>query len=115
MEAVLVVPVLMLLLLLVVQFVLWGSAAHVAEVAASEGDRIARSAGGGNSAGQAAALSVLDGPGSDVTSGTALVTDLPGGETELTVTGTVSSVVPWVTLHVTATVAGPAQTFRGSE
>ena len=67
-EAVLVVPVLMLLLLVAVQFCLWMHAAQVAQLAASEGDRVARSYGGGPSAGVDAARSVLQGPGSDVTS-----------------------------------------------
>lgn len=41
----LIVPVLMLLLVVAVQVALWAHAAQVAQLAASEGDRVARSFG----------------------------------------------------------------------
>jgi len=49
-----VVPVVMLLLLVAVQLALWAHAAQVVQLAASEGDRTARSIGGGPAAGVAA-------------------------------------------------------------
>ncbi len=45
-EAVIIVPVLMVILVLVVQMALWAHAAQVARPAASEGDRVALSAAG---------------------------------------------------------------------
>ena len=45
-EAVLVVPILMVILLVVVQFALWAQAAQVVQLAASEGDRAAMFVGG---------------------------------------------------------------------
>ena len=59
-EAVIVVPVVMLLLLVAVQFALWMHATQVVQLAASEGDRSARSLGGGPVAGVTTARRVVD-------------------------------------------------------
>ena len=77
-EAVLVVPVIMVILFLVVQFALWAHAAQVAQLAASEGDRSAQSVGGSPAAGVSRAQSVLQGPGSDLASSGVVVAVLPG-------------------------------------
>jgi Flp pilus assembly protein TadG len=114
-EAILVVPVLMVLLLVIVQFCLWMHAAQVAQLAASEGDRVARSYGGGPSAGSATAQRVLRGPGSDVTGGSVSVAVLPGDAEVLRVTGRSVSVVPGFSFAVSASAIGPIQQFRGSE
>ena len=65
-EAVLVVPVMMVLLLAMIQFALWAHSAQVVQLAASEGDRAARTMGGGVSAGRARADAVLSGLDRDV-------------------------------------------------
>ncbi|MHB1711826.1 MAG: TadE/TadG family type IV pilus assembly protein [Acidimicrobiales bacterium] len=114
-EAVLVVPVLMLLLLIVVQFALWSHAAQVAQLAASEGDRTARSLGSSPTLGVDRALSVLAGPGSDVASPAAASVMLPGNVVEVKVTGHADSILPWLSLPVSAKLVGPIQEFRGSE
>ncbi len=114
-EAVLVIPVVMVLLLLVIQFALWAHAAQVTQLAASEGDRVARSVGGGTVAGTIEANSVLDGPGSDVVSGNTVVSLLPGDQTRISVTGHALAIVPWLSLPVSAQSVGPVQEFRGSE
>ncbi len=109
------VPVLMLLLLVIVQFCLWMHGNQVVQLAASEGDRVARSYGGGPAAGAASARSVLTGPGSDVTSSSVTVSVLPGDSEVLQVTGRAVSVVPGLSFTVSASAIGPIQQFRGSE
>ncbi len=114
-EAVLVVPVVMFLLLVAVQFCLWMHAVQVAQVAASEGDRVARSYGGGSAAGVVAARDVLDGRGSDVTDPSVAVSVLPGDSEWLQVSGRSVSVVPGLSFAVSASATGPIQEFRSSE
>ena len=109
------VPVLMVLLLVIVQFCLWMHASQVAQLAASEGDRMARSYGGGPSAGTASADAVLLGPGSDVTGSSVSVAVLPGDSEVLRVTGRSVSILPWLSFPVSASAVGPIQQFRGSE
>ena len=114
-EGVIVVPVLMLILLVIVQFCLWMHASQVAQLAASEGDRVARSYGGGPAAGAASAQAVLHGPGSNVTSSSVTVAMLPGNSEVLRVTGQATSVLPGMSFTVSASAIGPIQQFRGSE
>ncbi len=113
-EAVLVVPVVMVLLLAVVQFALWAHAAQVVHLAASEGDRAARVLGGTPTTGAAAADAVVHGPGSDVTSSDVVADVMPGGVARVRVTGMATTVLPGLSLPVSATVVGPIQTFRTS-
>jgi hypothetical protein len=114
-EAVLVIPVLMLLLLVIVQFALWSHAAQVAQLAASTGDRTARSVGGGPAQGVDRAQSILSGPGSDVASSKVSYSILPGDAVEITVTGRAESILPGLSLPVSAKLVGPIQEFRSSE
>lgn len=109
-----VVPVMMVVILVVIQFVLWAHAAQVVQLAASEGDRAARTAGGGAIAGQARAQSVLAASGASVTSATASVSILPAELAQVTVTGRAETVLPWLRLPVSATEVGPIQQFRTS-
>jgi len=112
---VIVVPVLMVLLLLAVQFALWMHASQVVQLAASEGDRSARSLGGGPAAGVATARSVVDGPGSDVMASTVTAAVLAGDAELLRVSGQATSVLPGLSFAVSASAVGPIQEFRGSE
>ena len=114
-EAVIVVPVLMVLLLVAVQFALWMHASQVVQLAASEGDRTARSAGGGSAVGIARARQVVDGPGSDVSSASVSSAVLPGDAEQLRVSGSALSVLPGMSFTVSASAVGPIQQFRPSE
>jgi hypothetical protein len=114
-EAVIVIPVVMLLLLVGVQFALWMHAVQVVQLAASEGDRSARSLGGGAAVGVASAQAVVDGPGSDVRSPAISVDVLAGDAELLRVSGTATSIVPGLSFGVSASAVGPIQEFRGSE
>jgi Flp pilus assembly protein TadG len=114
-ETVLVVPVVMVILFLVVQFALWAHAAQVAQLAASEGDRSARSLGGTPAAGMTRAQSILQGPGSDLATSNVVVAVLPGDLVRITVTGRAVTILPGMSLPVSAVQIGPIQEFRGSE
>ena len=108
-------PVVMVLLLVCVQVCLWMHAAQVVQVAASEGDRAARAYGGGAPAGRTTARQVLDGPGSDVTDASVTVSVLPGDSAWLRVSGHAVSILPGVSLPVSASATGQIQQFRSSE
>lgn len=108
-------PVLMVLLLVAVQFVLWMHASQVVQLAASEGDRSARVIGGGPAAGIAEAHGVLRGPGSDVSTSSVTVSVLPGDAELVRVSGRATSVLPWLSLPVSASAIGQLQQFRSTE
>jgi len=114
-EAVFVIPVLMLLLLVLVQFALWAHAAQVAQMAASAGDRAARTMGGSAALGSAQARSILGAPSSDVSMPSVVVTVLPGDLAEVTVSAHAESIVTGLSLPVSATQVGPIQEFRAAE
>ena len=108
------IPVMMLIILIAVQFVLWAEASQAVQLAASEGDRAARVMGGGVAAGQARAEAVLAGSGSTVTSPSVVVSIRSEAIAQITVSGRAVSVLPWLHLPVSATQAGPLQLFRTS-
>jgi uncharacterized membrane protein YkvI len=112
---VIIVPVLMVILVLVVQMALWAHAAQVARLAASEGDRVALSAAGGSAVGVSRARTVLAAPGSDVESADAVARLMPGDQISITVSGRALSLLPGISLPVSATQMGPVQEFRASE
>jgi hypothetical protein len=114
-EAVLIIPVLMILLIVIVQLVLWAHAAQVTQLAASEGDRTARSLGGGLPAGINQAQFVLRGSGSSLQSSQVTATLLPGDQAEMMVTGHAVSIVPGLMLPVSSVQVGTVQEFRPSE
>lgn len=111
-EAVLVTPVLLLLIMTVIQFGLWYHAAHVAEAAAQQGVSAARveaatAADGRTSAQQfmADAAPALVG---DVT-----VTATRDNQTaRVDVDGTLHSIVPGLTLRVHGEAQSPVERFR---
>jgi len=113
-EAVLVIPVLMLLLLVAVQLALWSHASQVVHTAASEGDASARSYGGGSQLGEARAHQVLGASQSTVIGPAVQVTVLPGDEVKVTVTAKAVSILPGIQFPVSATQAGTIQEFRGN-
>jgi len=114
-ELVLVIPVVMLILVILIQFALWAHAAQVVQLAASEGDRAARSLGGSPAAGVSRAQTILHGADSDLSSSGAVVVVMPGDQAQITVTGTAISLLPGISLPVSAVQVGPIQEFRSSE
>ncbi len=111
-EMVLVVPVLMLLVFLVVQFGLWYHANNVAEAAAQEGARSARLTGGTDDAGQTRAAEFMHANAPslvEVTSVTATRTD---DTVRVEITGTLAAIVPGINLPVHAEAESPIEQFH---
>jgi hypothetical protein len=104
----------MLLFLVVIQFALWAHAAQVAQLAASEGDRVARAEGGSPSAGVARADAVVGSSASGVAA-THVTSRLdPGDVIRISVSGTAVSILPGLRLPVSSAQSGPIQEFRVS-
>ena len=110
-----VIPALMLILVTLIQCALWAHAAQIVQLAASEGDRTARSLEGGPSQGVIQARTILRQSGSDLASSRASVTVMSGDEVRFTVTGAAVSLLPGISLPVSAVDVGPMQEFRSSE
>lgn len=104
-------PLLLLMVMLIVQFAMWSHASHVAQAAAAQGLDAAR---------------LPNGTGADGTrKATGLISQLAGGpltqprvdatrdatSVTVTVSGTVTSVVPFLVLPVRATAVGPVERF----
>jgi Flp pilus assembly protein TadG len=113
-ETVLLVPAMMLILLVVIQFALWAHAAQVTQLAASEGDRVARSQGGGTAAAAAQAEVVTRQSDSDLTNVSVDVDVMPGDVVRVTVSGSAVTIIPGLSLPVSAAQSGPIQEFRES-
>ncbi|MBF6558566.1 MAG: hypothetical protein IVW52_20955 [Acidimicrobiales bacterium] len=111
-EAVVVVPALMVLILLTVQAVLWAEAAWVVQAAAGAGQR-ASSLTGSVGPGQAAADQVVAGSGT-LTSPAVQVAIGSGDVVEVQVRATATSVMPWMHFQVSAQRNGPVQEFRAA-
>jgi TadE-like protein len=114
-EAVMIVPVVMFVLTVMVQVVLWANAFQVAHLAASEGVRAAVSGGGGAALAASRARTVLATSGSDVESPRIGALILPGDQIRVSVSGHALSLLPWLSLPVSAIQVGPIQEFRSSE
>jgi hypothetical protein len=114
-EAVVLIPLVMFLILVAVQGALWMHASQVAQLAASEGDRVGRSFGGGAGAGVAQAQAILHSPGSNVSAPTVTAAVLPGDALVVRVSAHVPTIVPGLVLSVSSSANGTIQKFRGSE
>ncbi len=112
-ETVLVLPALMLLMVVGMQFAVFGLASHAAALAAQEGGAVARAAGGGTAMGRRTALHDITeiAAGVLVRPRVTFVTG-PDGEVELQLSARVPTLVPGLHLSVEATSTGPAQAFR---
>jgi hypothetical protein len=113
-EAVLVVPVAMTLVLLVVQASLWAHAAQVVQSAAAQGVQAATDLGGTFADGEAGAKTFLASDRS-VVQPRVTVAPAPDGEVVVRVTATATSIVPFFHLDVSAVRLGTVQEFRRDE
>jgi Flp pilus assembly protein TadG len=111
-EAVLVVPALLFLVMLVVQFGLWFHAQHVAQAAAEEGARAARAEKGSAAAGRDRANSFLDQAGRTIIVGRMVDTTRTADLVTVVVHGHSVDVVPGLSLPVTASATSPVEIFR---
>ena len=110
-ELVLATPVLLLLVLLVAQFALFMHATHIAQSAASQALSAARVFGGSSTAGSTEGLRVLDQLGDGPLQDGAVNVQRGTTQASATITGKVTSVVPFLTLTVQAEAVGPVEKF----
>jgi Flp pilus assembly protein TadG len=111
-EAVLVTPVLLLLIMVVIQFGLWYHASHVAEAAAQQGAGVARVEAATAADGRTSAQQFMaDAAGALVDHVTVLSTR-DNQVVRVVVDGTVHSIVPGLNLHVHGEATSPIERFR---
>jgi Flp pilus assembly protein TadG len=110
-ELVIATPVLLLLILLIAQFALYLHATHVAQAAASQALSAARVRDGSAAAGSAEAQRVLSQLGSGPLQGSSVNVQRGASQASVTITGTATSVLPFITLAVHAEAVGPVEQF----
>ncbi|WP_037913354.1 TadE/TadG family type IV pilus assembly protein [Actinacidiphila yeochonensis] len=108
-QLVLVVPLVLLLTLLVVQFALAWHARHIAQYAAQRALAAARVEDGTAGDGRAQAWQSIDSLGPHILTRPAVTVDRNRTGTSVRVEGTVITVVPGVNLHVAGTASGPTE------
>ncbi|KAF4406813.1 TadE/TadG family type IV pilus assembly protein [Streptomyces lycii] len=108
-QLVLVVPALLLLALLIVQFALVWHARHIAQYAAQRALAAARAENATTADGQAQARSSLAALGSRVLTAPSVSVDRTTARTTVRVDGVVIPVVPGLTLHASGTASGPTE------
>lgn len=108
-EAVIVLPALLLALLVLVQIALWSHATHIAQAAASRALGVARLHGGTASGGAEAARRVLDRLADGPLTGAEVQVDKNHEEVSASVRGKATRVVPFLELPVHARAAGPVE------
>jgi Flp pilus assembly protein TadG len=119
-ELALLMPVVLAIVLLIVQVALWFHGRQVAEAAAKEGARVARTApfdsGDWEGAAQAKATDIVHAIGpSLLQNATATTAEKDPDERFVTVTGSAVQVIPLLpplTFTITATSGGPIECFR---
>jgi cbb3-type cytochrome oxidase subunit 3 len=104
-------PLLLLILLAIVQFALWSHATHIAQAAASQGLAVARAQNGTAAAGTASAQQLLDQLAQGPLTGTSVASERSAESASVRVSGTATSVVPFLSLPVHAEAAGPVERF----
>jgi hypothetical protein len=114
-EVVLLMPVLLFLVMLVVQFGLWLHAQHVAQAAADEGLRDARTVSVSLADARSHASAFLDQTASSIIQGRTLSIERDADTARVIVVGHAPSVVPGFELEVRAVAAAPVERFRADE
>ncbi|MEC3978887.1 TadE family protein [Amycolatopsis sp. H20-H5] len=104
-------PLLLLTLLAIIQFALWSHATHVAQAAASQGLATARAQGGTAAAGSASAQQMLEQLARGPLTGAHVSADRSATSASVRITGTATSVIPFLSLPVHAEASGPAERF----
>ena len=110
-EVVLLTPVLMFLVMAIVQFGLWFHAQHVAQAAADQGVRAARSNGSTAEEGRQRAEDFLDSAAPTLIADPIVVAGREGDLASVTVDGTATALVPGLSLTVHAEATSPVERF----
>jgi hypothetical protein len=111
-ELVLILPALMALVTALLQLAMWALAAHALSLAVAEGGAAART--GQGSPGDIVRSDVTKISGNLVGSLDVTVRALPDSFVSVYAVGTVPTILPGVSLHVSADSTGPVQEFRAS-
>ncbi|WP_031520613.1 TadE/TadG family type IV pilus assembly protein [Streptomyces sp. NRRL F-5123] len=114
-EMLFVLPVLFTLVLLLAQVTVWWHATHIAQATAADALAATRVQGGTTAAGQTEADRVLDQLGRGPLESVHVSVTRGADRAQVRITGTASSVVPFVHLPVRATAAGPVERFRPAD
>ena len=112
-EAVLVFPVLLLLLMLIIQFALWYHASDLANAAAQDGARAARVEGATAADGATRANQLLDQTGRSILQGRHVSVQRGPDITRVDVRGSCIQLVPFLRLPVHVVVESTTERFRG--
>ena len=110
-EIVIAVPMLILFILCVMQFVLWGHAGAVANAAAVEGARAARTDGGSAADGRQTALDFIAATGPRQVLDPVVTVTSDAERARAVVDGRVPRLVPFLSLRVHAVSEGPLERF----
>lgn len=111
-ETVIVVGLLVVFILAVLQFVVWGHATHVAQAAATEAARAARIAGGSAADGEETGQSFIAQAGSSMVLDPVVTVRLDAEAARAEVRGRVPRLVPFLSLKVQAVSEGPRERFQ---
>ncbi|HSS08352.1 MAG TPA: TadE/TadG family type IV pilus assembly protein [Acidimicrobiales bacterium] len=112
-EAVLVFPVLLLLLMLIIQFALWYHANDLASAAAQDGVRAARVEGGTAADGASRANELLDQTGPSILQGRQVSVRRGADVARVEIRGTCIRLIPFLQLPVHAVAESSTEQFRG--
>jgi Flp pilus assembly protein TadG len=110
-ELAVIFPALLLLIIAAVQAGLLFHARHLAQAAAQEGLRATRQYDGTTTAGQQAAAGLLTQSAGDLLAGRQISVQRNGQQADVRITGHAISLLPGVTLTVSANAAGPVERF----
>ncbi len=112
-EAVLVFPVLLLLVMFSIQVALWYHAAALADAAAQDGVRVSRVEGASAAAGSARANQLLDQAGRTILEDRQVTASRTSDLARVEVRGRCIAVVPFVSFPVHAVAESTTERFRG--
>lgn len=108
-------PLLLLMVMLIVQFALWSHASHVAQAAAAQGLAAARTVAGTGADGTREASALLSQLAGGPLADPLVDTTRDATSVTVTVSGTVTPVVPFLVLPVRAVAVGPVERFTPDE
>ncbi|MEV7393940.1 TadE family protein [Streptomyces sp. NPDC091215] len=113
-EMVIIMPALLTMVLLLAQATVWWHADHIAQATASDALSVTRVQDGTAAAGRSEAQRVLDQLGERPLRGAHVAVTRTADNAEVEVTGTASSVVPFLHLPVRTHAFGPVERFRSA-
>ncbi|MBC2901894.1 TadE/TadG family type IV pilus assembly protein [Streptomyces cupreus] len=111
-EMVIIMPVLLTMVLLLAQAAVWWHAVHIAQATSAHALAVARVQDGTVSGGQKEAQRILDQLGRGPLRSAHVTVTRTADRTEVHVTGTATSVVPFLHLPVRTHASGPVEQFR---